>query len=105
MLAKQFQCSIKLSAPVFGERCAVIIRRHYDLERNSGRQIRDYDNLETSCVLNVIARYLMWDNDPKSYWLMQDIAPDSSDFTEIIVMKSNELTKWLAENLGTAKHQ
>ena len=64
-----------------------------------------YDNLETSCVLNVITRYFMWDDDSKSYLLMQDIAPDSSDFTEIIVMKSNELTKWLAENLGTAKHQ
>ena len=94
-----------ISAPVFGERCAVIIRHHYDMERSSGRQIRDYDNLETSCVLNVIARYFMWDDDPKSYLLMQDIAPDHSDFTEIIVMKSNELTKWLAGNLGTAKHQ
>ena len=94
-----------ISAPVFSERCAVILRHHYDLERSSGRQIRDYDNLETSCVLNVIARYFMWDDDPKSYLLMQDIAPDHSDFTEIIVMKSNELTKWLAGNLGTAKHQ
>ena len=85
-----------ISAPVFGERCAVIIRHHYDLERSSGRQIRDYDNLETSCVLNVIARYFMWDDDPKGYLLMQDIAPDSSDFTEMLVMKISELCGFIS---------
>lgn len=76
-----------LEAPIFEERCAVIFLHHFNTEQARRRQVRDYDNLEYRCVLNVIARHFLWDDDPSSYISMHNIIPDKSNFTEVRVMK------------------
>lgn len=77
---------MKLEAPIFEERCAVVFIHHYDIAKTRRRYIRDYDNLEYRCVLNALARHFMWDDDPASYTLMHTIAPDNSNFTEVKIM-------------------
>ena len=80
-----------LTAPIFEERCAVIFLHHYNLEQTKSRQLRDYDNLEYRCVMNVISRHFMSDDDAFSYVSMHDIIPDKANFLEVKIMRMSVL--------------
>ena len=79
-----------LLTPLFDSRCAIVFLHHYNTEQSKVRHIRDYDNLEYSCVLNAIAQHFLWDDNPESYVSVHEIVADSSNFTEVLIMKISD---------------
>ncbi|WRS28457.1 DUF6100 family protein [Oscillospiraceae bacterium MB08-C2-2] len=92
----QWQVQKGLCAPLFTERCAVVFLYHYSSGQWNSRQVRDYDNLEYRCVLNTLARRLLWDDDPRSYVCFHGVVPDTSTYTEIRVMALSAFQNYIS---------
>lgn len=100
---KKYRDENALSAPIFKERCAVVILHHYDTRIIKRRYIRDYDNLERRCVLNVIALHFLTDDNPAGYIAMDDIVPDNQNYTEICVMNIPSFQNYVMSEKLTMK--
>lgn len=85
----------RIPRPFFRERCAVVFLHHYDLEKNRKRQLRDYDNLERRCILNVLTRHVLVDDSPEQLVSMDLMTADQRDYTEICVMPMERFGRYI----------
>lgn len=72
--------------PKIRERCAVVFLHHYHAATDDMRLLRDYDNLERRCVLNVLARHFLWGDSPNQIISMDILAPGERNFTEVRIL-------------------
>jgi len=72
--------------PKIRERCGVVFLHHYHATSGEMRSLRDYDNLERRCVLNVLARHFLWGDSPHQIVSMDVLAPGDSNYTEVRIL-------------------
>ena len=97
----RFREETPVPRPLFTERCAVVFIHHYLREGKAAREIRDYDNMERRCILNVLARHFTRDDSPGCLVTMDVIAPGERNFTEIRIMTIPRFREFaMSENIG-----
>lgn len=70
---------LKVPLNTFTERVTIQVIHHFD------KTMKDYDNLSFKAAIDVIALYLLKDDNPKYMSLYQDYIMDNAAYTEIIV--------------------
>ena len=81
------------SGRTFSE-CVIIYRHVYDRNRPE-RVYRDHDNIEVNFVTDVVAQYVMEDDDPMKCCHFYCSAPGDHDGTEVYVVPMNEFPEWI----------
>lgn len=80
----------------FGDRrCAVVFLHHYDRERSGKRKLRDFDNMERRCILNVLSRHMVVGDSPDSIVTMDLMTGDQRDYSEICIMPMERFTSYI----------
>lgn len=99
---EQYRADRAVKGAIFQAPSAVVFIHHYDTTHSRLRFLRDYDNLEHRCVMNVIARHFLVDDAPTNYIMMDMLAPDTRNYTEIRVMSIPDFRVFAAsEKLNT----
>ena len=62
-------------------------------------KMKDYDNLGFKSAVDVIALYLLKDDNPKYMSLYQDYVDDTRNYTEIIVSTHNDFIRSIDKRL------
>jgi len=81
--------------PKIRERCGVVFLHHYHAATGEMRSLRDYDNLERRCVLNVLARHFLWGDSPHQIVSMDVLAPGDSNYTEVRILPIPEFREFV----------
>jgi hypothetical protein len=74
----------------------VVLIHHYTGGRKS-MNLRDYDNLEKSCVLNALQTTGLFADSPAHMMLVELAAADTRNFTEVLITSISNLKKVVAE--------
>ena len=82
--------------PVRYDDCILIFRHVYDKERG-GRRKLDHDNIEINMATDIVAMYVLPDDNPNVCSVFQTSAEGDADRTEIYVVPRGEFPAWLME--------
>lgn len=82
--------------PVRYRDCVMIFRHVYD-ETRSEKRMRDHDNIEVNMVSDIVAMYVLPDDNPKVCSHYYCSASASEDRTEVYVVPKTDFPLWLAE--------
>ena len=80
--------------PVCYRDCVLIYRHVYD-EKRPERKMRDHDNIEVNMVSDIIALYVMPDDDPGTCAHYYCSAAEEAERTEVYVVPKEEFPIWL----------
>ncbi len=83
-------------APIRYRDCVLIYRHIYDRDRPVRRR-RDHDNIEINMVTDIVAMYVLPDDNPDVCSLYQTSAEGDKDMTEVYVVPRREFPEWLKE--------
>ncbi len=82
--------------PVRYRDCVLIFRHVYDRSR-SEKRLRDHDNIEINMVSDIVAMYVLPDDNPKVCSHYYCSASASEDRTEVYVVPKNDFPIWFVE--------
>ena len=82
--------------PVRYADCILAFRHIYDRNRPDRRK-RDHDNIEINMVTDIIAMYVLSDDNPDVCSVFQTSSEGSENITEIYVVPRADFPAWLAE--------
>lgn len=82
--------------PVRYDDCVLVYRHIYDRDRPARRR-RDHDNIEVNMVTDIVAMYVLPDDNPDVCSLYQTSAEGDRDITEVYVVPRREFPEWLKE--------
>jgi len=82
--------------PVRYPNVVMVFRHIYDKKR-SRRQYRDHDNIELNAVVDIMALYLLHDDDPTSCNHYYCATAGEEDETQVFVVPKREITKWIED--------
>lgn len=82
--------------PVRFKDCVIVYRHVYDQSRPE-REMRDHDNIEINMVTDIIAMYVLPDDNPAVCSHYYCSAAGCEDRTEVFVIPKREFSRWMAE--------
>lgn len=82
--------------PVRYKDCVLVFRHVYDRSRPE-RQMRDHDNIEVNMVSDIVAMYVLPDDNPSVCSHYYCSAAASEDRTEIYVVPKHDFPMWFVE--------
>ena len=82
--------------PVRFKDCVIVYRHVYDKSRPE-REMRDHDNIEINMVTDIIAMYVLPDDNPAVCSHYYCSATGCEDRTEVYVIPKHEFPRWMAE--------
>lgn len=82
--------------PVRFKDCVLVFRHEYDRSRPE-RQMRDHDNIEVNMVADIVAMYVLPDDNPSFCSHYYCSAAASEDRTEIYVIPRYDFPLWFAQ--------
>lgn len=85
--------------PVRFKDCVIVYRHVYDKSRPE-REMRDHDNIEINMVTDIIAMYMLPDDNPAVCSHYYCSAAGCEDRTEVFVIPKREFSRWMAEEKG-----
>ena len=85
--------------PVRFKDCVIVYRHVYDQSRPE-REMRDHDNIEINMVTDIIAMYVLPDDNPAVCSHYYCSAAGCEDLTEVYVIPKHEFSRWMAEEKG-----
>lgn len=85
--------------PVRFKDCVIVYRHVYDKSRPE-REMRDHDNIEINMVTDIIAMYVLPDDNPAMCSHYYCSAAGCGDRTEVYVIPKHEFSRWMAEEKG-----
>lgn len=85
--------------PVRFKDCVIVYRHVYDQSRPE-REMRDHDNIEINMVTDIIAMYVLPDDNPAVCSHYYCSAAGCEDRTEVYVIPKHEFSRWMAEEKG-----
>jgi len=85
--------------PVRFKDCVIVYRHVYDQSRPE-REMRDHDNIEINMVTDIIAMYVLPDDNPAVCSHYYCSAAGCEDRTEVYVIPKHEFPRWMAEEKG-----
>lgn len=85
--------------PVRFKDCVIVYRHVYDKSRPE-REMRDHDNIEINMVTDIIAMYVLPDDNPAVCSHYYCSAAGCEDRTEVYVIPKHEFPRWMAEEKG-----
>lgn len=85
--------------PVRFKDCVIVYRHVYDKSRPE-REMRDHDNIEINMVTDIIAMYMLPDDNPAVCSHYYCSAAGCEDHTEVLVIPKREFSRWMAEEKG-----
>lgn len=88
--------------PVRYADCVVIFRHIYARSRPERRK-RDHDNIEVNMATDIVAMYVLPDDNPDVCSLYQTSAMGETDITEIYVVPRRDFPVWLSEKEADKK--
>jgi len=83
--------------------CVVCFFHAYD-KKISSQKIRDYDNIETKQVLDIIAAFTMTDDSGRYCDTYHTSISGEANFTEIVVVEKDKFLAWLSAEFHTVQN-
>lgn len=93
-LKKYFSRNKKIK---FDNDCVIIFKHNYSKERNE-REFRDHDNIELNSVVDLIALYVLIDDNPLKLRHYYCSYISDSDSTEVYIVPNTDFITWLENN-------
>ncbi len=81
--------------PIRYKDCVIVFRHVYDRTRPE-RQMRDHDNIEVNMVSDIVAMYVLPDDNPAYCSHYYCSASASDDRTEVYVVPKKDFAQWLS---------